>query len=401
MQKKKWFLIVALLYILYTIFPLFADIFSIPVWLPSMFAVGMMAILYPSAFKNKCFYWFLAYAVVLSIYVLMGKPLTIGIGSVEDSKKIFIEFAYLLPSIGILGILQYLGDDKLNKKLVVGSLIILYVSFVIEIPLMQRYGSIRAALGEQGEELKILGLPGYSLMHAYTLMIPAACYAVRISRKRMKLLAIAALSVLAFAVYDTFVTTSLLLMVVTIVFSIFYNEKNTPLLVFVFILLAMIFFILYKAGVFISLIDWVMPAFEGTAVESKLMDFRQSMVAGQLTGGTILARLSLHEKSWLSFLQNPLIGTSLVGGHSALLDRLGGMGLFAFIPFIMMVVSSVKVLKSKIITKHARAFFMIGVIMGFVFMYSKGLWGGEAWLMYWVLMPYSIYVLEQHTLIPK
>ena len=110
--QKKLFLIVSLLYILYTIFPLFGDLFSIPVWLPSLGAFLVMFLLFPSAFANKVFVWFSIYALVLIVYLFLGRPLTIGIGSVVDSKKIFIEFAYILPSISILSILLYLNDMK-------------------------------------------------------------------------------------------------------------------------------------------------------------------------------------------------------------------------------------------------------------------------------------------------
>lgn len=395
MRRENWFLITTLLYVLYTIFPLFADLISIPVWLPSIFAISVMMILYPAAFKNKFFYWFCAYAAVLALYVLIGKPLTIGIGTVHDSKKIFIEYAYLLPTVGVLSILYYLKDKSLNRKLVFWAIILLYISFVFEVPLMRQYGSIREALRESDQEINILGLPSYSLMHAYTLMIPAACYAIRVSRERNKIIALFALLVLAFVVYNTFVTTSLLLMVAAMVYLFAYKESSTATRAGVVVLLMFIFFVIYETGGLVSFIRWIMPAFEGTAVEPKLLDMEQSMISGHFEGGTITGRQSLHQQSWDAFWHNPIVGTSgAVGGHSALIDRLGGMGLLAFVPFLMMILSAIKMLSSLFSTKQARTFFMAGIIMGFAFMYTKGLWGSEAWLLYFVLMPYSISVFE-------
>lgn len=55
--KKRIFLISALLYIIYLLFPLFPDTFNIPVWLPSMVVVAIMVIFYPNAFANRIFYW--------------------------------------------------------------------------------------------------------------------------------------------------------------------------------------------------------------------------------------------------------------------------------------------------------------------------------------------------------
>ena len=101
-----------------------------------MLSVAVMFALYPKAFSNNMMTWFWIYAGVLGIYVIIGKPLTIGIGSVADNKKIFIEFAYILPAIGIFSIFDYLKDFELAKKYFIWSNIILYASFVVAVPLM-------------------------------------------------------------------------------------------------------------------------------------------------------------------------------------------------------------------------------------------------------------------------
>lgn len=393
--KKKIFLITALFYILYTIFPLFADTFRIPVWLPSMAVVAVMAVLYPQAFANRTFYWFLAYAMVLVLYVIVGKRLTIGIGTVADSKKIFIEFAYILPTISIFSIISYLDDIDVTRRLVKWSIVMLFVSFIISVPLMIRYNSLREALSEQEETLSVPGLPGYSLMHAYTMFLPALCYAAKVNQGWKRWLAILGVGGLCFVIYDTFVTTSLLIMIAIVLFTVFYTSRNTALFVIIASLLLLIVFVLYQYGFFVALIDWIMPAFEDTAVESKLIDFKASMLQGELTGGTITGRQDLHTISWHSFFQNPFFGTSVVGGHSSLIDRFGGMGFIAGLPFVMIFVSFIKRMVILFDTKLAKAFFWVGIIAGFTYLYQKGNWGSEAWLMYMVLMPMGILSFEK------
>lgn len=396
--KKKIFLITALFYILYLIFPLFADTFHIPVWLPSMATVAIMVVLCPKAFANKTFYWFLVYAAVLGLYVLVGKRLTIGIGSVADSKKIFIEFAYILPTIGIFSILCYLDDYELTKRLVKWSMVILFVSFIIAVPLMLRYNSLREALKGQNETFTVPGLPSYSLMHAYVLFLPVLCYAAKVNHGWQRGLSIVGLSVMCFVIYDTFVTTSLIIMVVIVLFTFFYTPKNSSLFAFIVTVLALVVYILYQSGFFITFIDWVMPVFEGTAVENKLIDFKDSMLQGQVTGGSITGRQNLHAISWNSFFQNPFFGTSVVGGHSSLIDRFGGMGFIAGLPFIMIIISFIRQMLIIFNTKVARAFFWVGTLGAFLFLYQKGNWGCESWLMYMVLMPMGIMVFEQQSL---
>lgn len=396
--KKRIFLLTALFYILYLLFPLFADIVSIPGWLPSIVVVSVMVALYPSAFANNIFYWFLVYVAVLAVYVLVGKEITIGIGTVADSYKIFIEIAWIFPSVLICCVLLYLKDPEVNRHLVNWSTIILFVSFVVAIPLMLRYNSLREALLLEGHEMiHIDGLPGYSLMHSYTLFLPVMCYATKTLYGWKKILSIIGVTVLSFVIYDTFVTTSLIVAIAIIFLSLIYKGGDTTVFWVVLGFILLIIYTLYLFGFFISLIDWIMPAFEDTPVESKLLDFRASMVENTLTGGTIETRQALHSKSWDSFMQNPLLGmgASGVGGHSTLLDRFGGMGFVAGFPFVMIFVSFIKQMVKIYDTKTAKMFFWLGTICAFIFLYQKGNWGCEAWLMYMVLMPMGILVFEQ------
>ena len=125
-NRKKIFLIISLLYIVYTIFPLFSDIVHLPVWLPSLLSFIVILLLYPKAFLNRTVYWFIAYAGVLFIYFLGRHPLAIGIGSVGDAKKLLIEYAYILPTISIFSVLIYLNDFKLTQLLINLSIVILF-----------------------------------------------------------------------------------------------------------------------------------------------------------------------------------------------------------------------------------------------------------------------------------
>ena len=92
------------------------------------------------------------------------------------------------------------------------------------------------------------------------------------------------------------------------------------------------------------------------------------------------------------------MGASNVGNHSSLLDRFGGMGFIAGFPFVMIFVSFIKRMVKMYETKTAKVFFWIGTICAFIFLFQKGNWGCEAWLMYMVLMPMGIKVFEHNTL---
>lgn len=393
-RKERIFLITALFYILYIIFPLFADVITIPTWLPSMASCAVMLYLYPKAFSNKTFYWFLSYAFILLLYLLIGHPLAVGIGILADSKKILIEYAFILPAVCIFCILFYLKDSILMSKLFMWSMGFLFVSFIVEVPLLIQYGSMRAAMTEEIEQIKIFGLPSYTLMHAYTLFIPVMCYGIKVFKGRNRFLCLVGLVVLFFVVYYTFVTTSLIIMIAIVLFTIIYNERNEAMSFIVSVILLIIFLIFSNTDFLIGLIDMILPFFEGSAVEFKLNDFKDSLIQGQITGSSITGRMDYHDISRESFFINPIFGYPRVGGHSSLLDRLGGMGIVGTLPFVMIIVSYIQQMIKLFTTRAAKLFFLTGIIAGFVYLYEKGLWGSEGWLVYMVLMPVGLLVFE-------
>lgn len=396
--KKRIFLFVSLFYIFYLIFPLFADILSIPKWLPSVAASAIMVFLYPKAFNNKTFFWFLAYVFVLLLYLTLGRPLTIGIGSVADSFKIIIESSYILPPVSMFCILYFLKDLELIKKLVLWSIGILFVSFIVEVPLMRQYESLRTAYIEEQQDLQlsIPGLPGYSLMHAYTLFLPLFCYLFKVKKGKIKVLVLLGLLVLCFVVYETFVTTSLLMMTGILLFTIFYSEKGNTTFFIIYSIIVFVFYILYVNGFFISLIDWIMPAFDGTPVQDKLNDFKESIMQGQLTGGSITGRMNHHDISINAFLNNPLLGSATAGGHSSILDRLGGNGLIVAVPFLMVFISNIRQFLKCYKSKIAKDFYWACVVLAFVYLYFKGNWGNESWLVFLTITPMGILVFDKN-----
>ena len=117
---------------------------------------------------------------------------------------------------------------------------------------------------------------------------------------------------------------------------------------------------------------------------------------GHVTGDSLTGRQDYHGMSINSFFSNPLFGGGMVGGHSSLLDRLGGMGLVAGLPFIMIFVSFFKRMIRVYKTTMAKEFFVVGYIVAFVYLINKGNWGGESWLLLMVLLPFGLLVAENN-----
>lgn len=391
-RRKKIFLVVSLFYILYTVFPIFSDMSGLPVWIVNLTSFAILFALYPRAFTNPVVYSFLAYAVILAFYVMLGKPLTIGIGTVQDSKKIFIEFAFLLPSISIFSILYYLKDMKLYKYVAIGGLAFVVISFLYLVPMIIADGEILRIAHELSvnQNTKMFGVPNYTLMHAYIIAVPALLYGIKIFNSQKKWILLTVLILFAFIIFHTYVTTSLAITLGVIIFSLLYDVKNMTRSFLLLFLTGFVVYILHTVGVFVQMFDFLIRIFEGSAVQLKMEGFKYIYLYGDIgnSGEHITGRLNLHEMSWIAFSENILIGgTSPVGGHSQIIDRLGGMGLLAFIPFIMIIVSQVRMTLQLMKNIEQKIYYFLGIASAFILLYQKGLFDQEGWLFLFVLMP--------------
>lgn len=391
-SKKNIFFLISLFYVLYVTFPLFSYLILLPEWLINLSTFFLIFILFPKAFANKAILWFTIYAFILAFFVLGGKPLTVGIGTVEDTKKLFIEYAFLLPSLSIFSTLYYLNDLELYKKISIVGILSVVFSYLIIIPQIFANNTILrdAYLLYVNDAIKTLGIPNYLLMHAYVLLVPPILYGIKIFTGRSKWMLLSLLATVVFVILNTYVTTSLIITITIIAFVLIYKvQKKTRNIILLFFTLFTILF-LHISGAFIQMFDFLIDFFEGTAVQPKIEGFKLIYLFGDIenSGGHITGRIIRHDMSWDAFYENILIGgRSPVGGHSNLLDRLGGMGLVAFIPFIMMIISHIKIILRVIKNSEQRLFYYLGLGAAFMILYQKGLFGQEGWLFLMVLLP--------------
>lgn len=391
--KDKIFLVASFFYILYIIFPLFSDYTHIPVYIPAFVVVTGVLISYPRAFFASSVKWFVTYIIILFLYYFVGRP--VFINGMDQSLpalwRITIEAAWIIPSILIASVLSYRNEHRLYRIIGFGSIGLLMVSLIYILPLVMSSANILREGIMELDGIRPLGLPDYGLMHSYTLMLIPLCLMIRNNVGKYKIMAIVLLVLLFYMITQTAVTTSLFLSLFIFIFACLYDEKNGQKTFIAFLVVSVLLFILYKLGVFLWLVDSLMPFFEGTAVSYKLEDFHDSITTGTLTGGHIIGRIDLHSISRESFWNNPIFGGGIAGGHSKILDLLGATGLVVFIPFIMIIWKSYKSQISVVMQdKEAKAFITLCYVISFVFLYEKGLFGNSGWLFMTVLVPCAI-----------
>ena len=400
-RREKMFLFVSFSYILFFAFPLFADIAGIQAQFVCVFTAVLLLFLYPKAFISRVSKWFFIFIAILIVNAMLGRYIHIN-GLSNDTLpaiwRITIEAAWVLPAILMMSILLKLDKPNLYKAIGYGSVIILTISFLYILPLLIAHSNIlRAASTDNSLEFtRPLGLPDYTLMHAYVFIMPGLCMYMKKNTGIKKLCSLFMIVLFFYVITQTAVSTSITISMFVILFSFIYNDQNMQKSVAWGIVAICIFFAAYHLGLVLDFVDWLMPFFEGTAVSFKLQDVHDSIVNGALQGGSFEGRENLHELSQISFLENPLFGGGKAGGHSHVLDTLGTIGLVGFIPFFLTVWCVMRNYIDIISKKDRIYMFLVFGIAG-VYLYHKGIFGSTGWLFMCVIAPSLVKTISVET----
>ncbi|MFR8835031.1 hypothetical protein [Bacteroides nordii] len=391
--RDKFFLVVYSLFAAFILVPFVSDITPLNSQIVDLAVFVTCILLYPRAYGNRLMLWTFAYFMVLFLFVISGNDITIGIGKVAPSKKLLIELAWLLPSICVVSILRYKDNLKLYYYVAIISVSLYIISFLSVLPIIMEYDMRVIAIQEEAG-VSIHGIPSYTLMHAFAISLPAAFMSCKafIGKPRLVMLALAVCNIIL--VVNTNITTSIVALLICIIFFLSYGGTQ-GFNFFRLAILSICIFVIWNLGLVEIFLNYMSGWFEGTAVQPKIESFIAVYQSGDLAAdetGSISGRETLHAISIDSFLSNIFLGGGQVGGHSAILDRLGGMGLFCGIPFIMIFISQIVIWKKKIYDHLALMYYYLGVLVACIFLYTKGLFGEQGWFMISIFVPVVIYV---------
>jgi len=396
-KKEKIFVGLTLFYIAYLMFPYVSAL--LPVAAVSVAVSVLFYFLYPNSFRHDYFKWFLIYIGILLIYCLFGHKFHInGVGhGMNLYNKLLIETAWILPNIMICSIITKLDNPEVYRQIGLGAIGILILSLLAIFPTIWTQSGIlreNLRLTEDGNR-GILGLPSYTVMSCYSYFIPVACYGFKHSKKTLKWIFFGILSLFLYYVFKSEITTSLLATIFVLLFMIVYKEGGSSKNIVSFTVFATILWFLYETGGIITFLNFLINAYEGTVAQVKLIEFR-GVLLGEGESGNVELREQLRERSFASFALNPFVGSYDVGGHSSLIDRLGSMGLLGFIPFVMMIITNVRVWLHRMPNRGTKSFYICGILVMAVFLYNKGLFSGEGWMCFFVILPVCILGMHIH-----
>ena len=401
LKKKDYiFLFTSVVYIVWLTFPLASYYFPITSGVINAFVFATIIVFYPKAFVNRAFFWVVVYLVVLFLYVLIGKVIPVGGGDFIGTRRFVIEAAFVLPAAAIINVLLLSRNLQLYKMIALSAIISLAISFIIIIPLLFINENLLRSTVEGENIVTLPGVPYYTLVHAYALILMPLLYLTRCIKGKKSILVWTFFLLISFVVFSSKVTTILLVLLISL-FWYLINQKSSSRTLAVFTIVSFLTLFLYVTGVLNLLLDGFAELFKNDdsyygkikAITSTLQNSKGSDTS------SVDDRGNLHYISWNVFFSNPLFGGNGVGGHSGIIDRLGGLGVFGFIPFIMFVFLYVRYTNMIFHTKFQRRYYFASVVMVFLLLYEKGLFGQEGWLFFLVLIP-SIMMLGEECVIP-
>ena len=397
--SKKIFAAVAAFYLLYVTLPIFGQLLPLSIQYVSVFVTVAIILTCPKAFFNKPTLWLVVYFGVLSVYLLFGKTLTIS--SISDEKgnmfKMLMEMAFILPAFSIMCVVYYFKDKKLIRFLFYTVIAGLTTSFLYLIPLTIADPNIlRSAMHAEDLDIYVPGAPRYSLMHAYVIIAAPALYACMVQKGKSKYYFIAFFAMLTYMILRSYIATTIILFLGVLGAAFVKGTGAHSHTVMRVMLVAAVFIVFVGLGGLSSLYDSTYSFFEGSYAQGKMDQLGAVMSGRDVNDNSLSERQFLHTISWRCFLTNPITGYPKIGGHSNFLDRLGGMGLLCFIPYLMLLISIFQLFRNELInTPYTRYYYMIGVVIVFVLLYEKGLFSYEGWTFYSAVLPIaSIYLSD-------
>lgn len=396
--REICFVSIALFYIAYMVFPFLESFTHIPEWITCLSISVLIFLLYPGCLRRSFIIWFLMYFIVLLLYSVFGHPFHIN--GLDDSlpayRRLVIETAWIVPNLLVCSTVMGLNNKAVYKILAQWILVLLILSIVLMLPSLLTYGRIMRENLEEiqrgGNELAAI-LPGYTLMSCYAYYVPVLCYGVRANKGLTKMLFGIFILLFAYAIVKTEITTSFIALVLLLLITLVYPKGRYSDLgmnrFFSLLFVALVIWLLYEAGLVLWIVDKLVDIYEGTAAQTKFIEFH-NLLSGDRVDGNLSLRKHLRDMSLQCFYEKPMFGTTGVGEHSSLLDRLGSMGLVGFLPYFLMLVTNIKSWSRMMPDFGTRYFYYSGIGIVFMFLYVKGLYSGEGLLFTTTLLPVSI-----------
>ena len=371
----------------------------IPAWIPSLRKEWMLLVV---AFVTIVIYrpkrmhegnlltiWVL-YCLAVFFKVVLGSPMF------PNYPIAIYEVLLLFVSVFLPLIIISYKDQKFIKNLLLLTFVLLIINTIGSYFLLKTYPNairtIHTLTQEEGAtaayELYKFGLANYSLCHGLPILVPPLFYLFKTHKREKGLRCLFAITIVlcGILVWMSESTTSLLLFVLMAVFGFMTRPSKNNSSLIVVIILTLPFAI--SESLQLLILDALGSLLgNDSSSAAKLFELQHSITQGEQTGD-LQGRMDRYSTSLELFFSSPLWGSGgLQGKHSAILDRLGVLGLFGIIPLIMYFTAFFKKIYF-LVPKKARLFLLEAVIAGFAMLLSKSMWVCQVLFCLCIFMPF-------------
>ena len=347
-----------------------------------------------------CLIYVLALFVANFIHGISQVCFSYGNGGITT---IFIESAFLLPSVALSAIIIDLNNEQVLRYIGVVSLLSIVSSLFFILPVMladasvaRLYSEVNVASSTVGADViaKARFFWNYPMIHAIAMLVPAffACYKGLTNQTKAKYYFLLCAAAVIITVIQSSIAT---IFFYVLFFLLFYinntvTKKKLLLIIFETVLFVVLYF--YISDILMYLIDY----FEDSAMSSKFEDFLYMLKGEDDANGSVSVRHERHTMALEAFLNNPLLGTKFdVSGHSFILNRLASVGIMGMIPFTLFLFFQYKSIKP--LFQKSDSFFINWIWLGaIILLYSKGLFGSEGFIMLLVITPCIISIKKSY-----
>ena len=350
-------------------------------------------VFYNKFLSNRWILWLAVYAAIVFVNYLLGNTF---LGSLPET---IMEVALLFFIYAFSIIVINKEISSVNKWFVFSQLLVLLITSLLSI-YVDRYspGIIRETvslvnMGNTAEAAPYyrLGVCEYGFPHAVPIIIPGIM--VLIKNKTIKpffrILFFGVLVIGLFLVFISGVTTSLILSLFGFLASIVIDENRSTKNVRNLIILTVFLSPLLNDNVMLRVLqtsERFIP--EENKILGKIINMEES-IKSESGNKSLQSREVRYQMSLEAFAKNPLLGVnddSLIGGHSAFLDRLAAFGLLGIIPYLLFIFYFVKRLFKRI-PERSRLFFFIGMAGFIIMMTAKNMSNIYVWLYSFCFLP--------------
>ena len=332
----------------------------------------------------------LLYGGIVYFNHLSGDPYTEG-------KEVLD--ALTLLSCGSMAYYYLVSDDQFWKKwmlfaclfVILVDLIGTLVVYIVD-PEIVRMVQGMANEGDNESTLDFykFGIVEYEVLHGLPVLIPPLVmwFREKETLRMWRIIAISSIVMIMILLFIGDATTPLLLALFALIasfFSVLGSPKRNIRRLALISVIALPF--LLSDTIKLGVLDAASNITTGE-LQKKIDDAKRGMVSGQLEGDANV-RSEFYKESIDAFWRNPIIGVddmTFLGGHSALLDRLGAFGLLGTIPWLLCMFLII-IFAYKHIPYRARIFYIIGIICFLLLMVLKNMSYFYTWFTFVVLMP--------------